>query len=303
MASAEAASGADARDGRGSRDAIDAQIDELERGRDYKVRLSAAVRLAKTSDPRATAAMVRVLEDEPSKTMRRLAALSLSSMVDAGTSPRLRAEVERILAHAAETDRDPKVRRHARRSLDKLAEVPARVQAVSLPAAVRTPPRAHGRHSVFVHVTAPSDVTRKSPRGLSPLLHDTVRGALRKHVPEYRLDWPSQRAPTASDLEQARTRAYRVQAAVMEYRIHPRGRQAEVECAVTVQVNPWEGSDTAERWSERQAASASGRGRVRGDNHREAIAAAQRDCVTTVAERITTEQVVPFLRRLEAARK
>jgi hypothetical protein len=274
-------------------------IEQMESGSDYKVRLSAAVRLAKTHDPRATVAMLRVLEREPSKTMRRLAALSLGTMVDANTPRKVRAEVERVLAHAAEHDVDRKVRRHAQRSLEKLAAVPARPAVVS-PQPPRTTPRARG---VFLHVSAPRDVARNSPKGLSPLLHDTLRGALRKHAPEYRLDWPAPTPPTASDLEQARMRAYRVQAAVMEYRIQPRGSMAEIECQVTVQVNPWHGSDTAERWSERQAAAASGRGRVRGDNRREAIAAAQRDCVTTVAERITSEQVVPFLRRLEAANK
>jgi hypothetical protein len=274
-------------------------IEQMESGSDYKVRLSAAVRLAKTHDPRATAAMVRVLESEPSKTLRRLAALSLGTMVDASTPRKLRAEVERVLAHAAEQDADRKVRGHAQRSLEKLATVPVRPDVVS-PQTTRTKPRPQG---VFLHVSAPRDVARNSPKGLSPLLHDTVRGALRKHAPEYRLDWPTRSPPTASELEQARMRAYRVQAAVMEYRIQPRGSMAEVECQVTVQVNPWQGSDTAERWSERQAAAASGRGRVRGDNQREAIAAAQRDCVTTVAERITSEQVVPFLRKLEAAKK
>jgi hypothetical protein len=281
-----------------SAESITEHIEQMESGSDYKVRLSAAVRLAKTHDPRATAAMVRVLESESSKTMRRLAALSLGTMVDASTPRKLRAEVERVLAHAAEHDADRKVRRHAQRSIEKLVTVPAGPDVVSKPPPITTT-RPQG---VFLHVSAPRDVARNSPKGLAPLLHDTVRGALRKHAPEYRLDWPTETPPTASDLAQARMRAYRVQAAVMEYRIEPRGSQAEVECQVTVQVNPWQGSDTAERWSERQAAAASGRGRVRGDNRREAIAAAQRDCVTTVAERITSEQVVPFLRRLEAAK-
>jgi HEAT repeats len=281
---------------------IDEHIEQMERASDYKVRLSAAVWLAKTHEPRAMAALLRVLESEPSKTMRRLAALSLGTMVDADTPSKLRVEVERALAHAAEQDRDRKVRRHAQRSLEKLATVPARPDVVS-PQPPRPTPRPQGEQGVFLHVSAPRDVARKSPKGMSPLLHDTVRGALRKHAPEYRLDWPAKTPPTASDLEQARMHAYRVQAAVMEYRIHPRGSQAEVECQVTVQVNPWQGSDTPERWSERQAAAATGRGRVRGDNRSEAIAAAQRDCVTTVAERITSEQVVPFLRRLEAAKQ
>lgn len=286
-------------------DSIDERIAQLERGGDYKVRLSAAVQLAKSDDPRAAEAMVRVLESEGSKTMRRLAALSLGTMVDGDTPSKLRGQVERALTHAAESDADRKVRRHAQRSLEKLAEVPTRPDPGKSSNQTRRPtlaPPRPGARGVFLHVGTPRDASKRAPKGLAPQLHDAVRAVLRKKAPEYRLDWPSPSLPTADELTQARVRAYRVQPSVMAFRIDARGSQAEVECTVALQVNPWQGSDSAERWSEQQAASATGRGRVRGANRQDAIAAAQRDCVVTVAERITSEQVVPFLRRLEAAK-
>jgi hypothetical protein len=297
-----------ARAGAEAIDSVAEHIVQLERGGDYKVRLSAAVQLAKSEDPRATEAMLRVLENENSKTLRRLAALSLGTMVTADTPAKLRGQVERALTHAAENDADRKVRRHAQRSLETLAEIPARPDTGKNTGAGQTtrtpttlaPPR--GGRGVFLHVSAPRDASKRAPKGLTPQLHDAVRAMLRKKMPEYRLDWPSQSLPTASELTQAHMRAYRVQPSVMALRIDARGSQAEVECTVSLQVNPWQGSDSAERWSEQQAASATGRGRVRGANQKDAIAAAQRDCVVTVAERITSEQVVPFLRRLEAAK-
>jgi hypothetical protein len=285
-------------------DSIDERLAQLERSGDYKVRLSAAVQLAKSDDPRAAEAMVRVLENESSKTMRRLAALSLGTMVTGDTPSRVRKQVEHALTDAAENDRDRKVRRHAQSSLEKLAEVATRpagdkpAQTTRRPVSL-APLKAGG---VFLHVSAPRDASRRAPKGLAPQLHDAVRAMLRRKIPEYRLDWPSQSPPTANDLKQARMHAYRVQASVMELRIDARGSQADVQCTVALQVNPWQGSDSAERWSEKQAASATGRGRVTGANRQDEIAAAQRDCVVTVAERITSEQVVPFLRRLEAAK-
>lgn len=287
-------------------DSIDERLAQLERSGDYKVRLSAAVQLAKSDDPRAAEAMVRVLESESSKTMRRLAALSLGSMVNGDTPSKVRKQVEQALTHAAENDRDRKVRRHAQRSLETLAEVASR-PVVDKPAQTTRPPVAPaplkpGQRGVFLHVSAPRDASRRAPKELAPQLHDAVRAMLRRKMPEYRLDWPSQSPPTADELKQARMHAYRVQPSVTEFRINARGSQAEVQCTVALHVNPWQGSDSAERWSEKQAASATGRGRVTGANHKDAIAAAQRDCVVTVAERITSEQVVPFLRRLEAAK-
>lgn len=290
-------------------DSIDEHVAQLERSGDYKLRLSAAVQLAKSEDPRAAGAMVRVLENEDSKTLRRLAALSLGNMVTDETPARLRGQVERALAAAAENDADRKVRRHAQRSLEKLAEVPARPDTGKSATQTQTPPRTPalappraGTRGVFLHVGSPRDASKRAPKGLAPQLHDAVRAVLRKKVPEYRLEWSSQGLPTADQLTQARMRAYRVQPSVMAFRIDKRGAQAEIECTVALQVNPWQGSDSAERWSEQQAASATGRGRVLGANRQDAIAAAQRDCVVTVAERITSEQVVPFLRRLEAAK-
>lgn len=294
-------------------DSIDERIAQLERSGDYKLRLSAAVHLAKSEDPRAAEAMVRVLENEGSKTLRRLAALSLGKMVTDETPAKLRGQVERALAHAAENDADRKVRKHAQHSLETLAEVPTRPDtgptrvptATATPTTPRTPalaPPRPGTRGVFLHVGAPRDASKRAPKGLAPQLHDAVRAVLRKKMPEYRLDWSSQGLPTADELAQTRMRAYRVQPSVMAFRIDKRGVQAEVECTVALQVNPWQGSDSAERWSEQQAASATGRGRVLGANRQDAIAAAQRDCVVTVAERITSEQVVPFLRRLEAAK-
>jgi hypothetical protein len=287
-------------------DSIDERVAQLERSGDYKVRLSAAVQLAKSDDPRAAAAMVRLLENESSKTMRRLAALSLGTMVNGDTPSRLRGQVERALTHAAENDPDRKVRRHAQGSLEQLAEVATR-PAGDKPAQTTRPPVSltplrPGERGVFLHITAPRDASRRAPKGLPPQLHDAVRAMLRRKVPEYRLDWPSQSPPTAGELKQARLHAYRVQPSVMELRIEARGSQAEIQCTVALHVNPWQGSDSAELWSEKQAASATGRGRVTGANRQDAIAAAQRDCVVTVAERITSEQVVPFLRRLEAAK-
>lgn len=284
-------------------DKIDRHVAQLERGPGYKERLSAAIQLAKSSDRRAIAALGHVLENDRSRTIRRLAALSLGKMIQATTPRGLRADVERVLSRAAEGDEDRKVRRNARQSLQRLSEVPARAPAGDdvRPRRIHDPGPS-GKGGVFLHVGTPRDASRRSPRGVAPALHDAVRGALRKHAPDYRLDWPSQEPPTADQLQRSRMRAYRVQAAIMGYRIRTRGSRAEIECTVAVQINPWQGRDTAERWSEQEAAAATGRGRVSGPNRSADIAAAKRDCVVTVAERVTGEQVVPFLRRLEAAR-
>ncbi|ACY14629.1 HEAT repeat domain-containing protein [Haliangium ochraceum] len=289
-------------------DRVDEHVEQLEHGRHYKLRLSAALVLGKSEDARAIAALTRLLESDGSKTMRRVAALSLGGMVTPQTPRAVREDAERALTQAAKRDRDRKVRRHAEASLRALREVVARpgggkpLRPVAPDKRVERDPPKLRAGGVYLHVTTRRR-DRRSPRGLPEELREVVRAALRDSAPEYRTEWPTRRPPSAEELARAAMHAYRVQPAVMGYRVRKRGAAAEVECTVSVQVNAWDGRGEAERWSEKQSAAATGRGRVSGRNQRASIAAAQRECVQAVAERITGEQVVPFLRRLEAGRK
>ena len=287
-------------------DTIDTLIERLEESGDYKARISSALRLAKTQDRRAIQALVQVLEDtDGRRTLRRIAALSLGSMVGTSTSAALRKRVHRVLTHVAKSDRDRKIRRNATRALQQLQESPQRIDTVAQPAprmapSVKGKPR---RGGVFVHIGMPRDRSRRPPRDIAPALRKTLRETLQSEAPRYRLDWPTGQPPTAAELSTAGVRGYHVRSAVMEYKVQRRGQRAEVQCAVSLQVNPWFGSDGEERWSERQAASANGRGRVTGGSDKRAIAMSKRECAQAVAEQIATEQVVPFLRRLERSAK
>ncbi len=287
-------------------DTIDDDIARLEGARDYKLRISAALRLAKSHDPRAIAALVDVLEDpDGRRTLRRIAALSLGAMVVASTPTRLRRRVASALTTAADRDSDRKVRRNAKRSLDALANAPTQTARDPRGGEERPPqrrPRTRKR-GVFLHVGAPRDMNRRKTPGLSARLRETVREAVQAEAPGYQLDWSSGELPTTSELEQAGLRAYHVRTTVQAYEIHRKGTQVEVQCTVSIQVNPWHGSDSEERWAAREAASASGRGRATGNDDQRSIDGAKRDCAAAVAGRITTEQVVPFVERLDKQRR
>ncbi|GAB4517090.1 MAG: hypothetical protein Tsb0020_35650 [Haliangiales bacterium] len=280
-------------------DTIDTDIKHLEHSSNYKTRISSALRLAKSHDRRAIQAFVRVLESPRARrTLRRIAALSLGSMTDTSTPAALREQVTQTLARVARDDRDRKIRRNARRALQQLKDQPA---AQPPPLATSKPPktRAAMRGGVFIHIGTPRDQSRSPARDVPHALHAKLRQTLRSEAPRYRLDWPTGQAPTAAELDDADVRAYHVRTAVLDYQVQKRGREVEVQCTVSLQVNPWSGSDGDERWSEQQAASAQGRGRVMGGASRRQIAASKRECAEAVTAQIATEQVVPFLRRLE----
>ena len=76
-------------------DKVDDLVRDLKTGSDYKVRLSAALSLAKLGDKRAIPAFVIALNDKD-KTVRGAAAVSLGKLVDAATSGPQKAQVEKV---------------------------------------------------------------------------------------------------------------------------------------------------------------------------------------------------------------
>jgi hypothetical protein len=65
-------------------------------------------------------------------------------------------------------------------------------------------------------------------------------------------------------------------------------------------VAPWSGTDGSETWTAQRAASASGSGKAITTSDPAGIAGGMRDCVLAVAEEVTANEVVPFLRKLIA---
>ena len=100
-------------------DSIDKRSKQLRSSDDYKVRLSAAVWLAKKKDKRAIKALARALEKEPKRSIRRIAAKALPKLITAKTSEQVRERAMAALRRAAEKDKDKKVRRRAKRGIKK----------------------------------------------------------------------------------------------------------------------------------------------------------------------------------------
>jgi HEAT repeat protein len=261
-------------------DKVDLLVKQLARG-NYKLRLSAALKLSRFRDERAVAAMVRALRRDDRNTIRRVAALSMSRMVDESLPVSLRKRAIAALKRARSKDRDKKVRENAAASLKKLDGLGSNPNA-----------------KVFLHIGKPADLTRSAPRDAPRRMHLAVRRTLRSHAPKYAQDWPTGKLPTKRELERKGAKAFFVGASVSSLRVRKTRGRAEVRCSVSVRVSPWEGRDGKERWRADQTASATGNGKVVGAASRRGIDAAKRDCLLAVVEQITARQVVPFLRKL-----
>ena len=267
-------------------DRVSVQSRQVRKASNYKVRLSAALGLAKTKDSRAVSALAYALENDGQSTVRRIAAVSLGRMVTSSTSSRARKQAIGALSKAAASDGDRKVRQNATRSLNLVGS--------STSSSGSSTARAR-KSSVYLAVGKPKDRTRKAPSGTEKQMLTTLRKVLRQHAPAFQSSSTS--LPTKKELQNMGAQGYYIGSAVASLRVSKRGRQTVVSCSVQMRVSPWDGKDGNERLVAGKAASASGTGKVLGASSKGAISNSKRDCVLAVIEQITARQVVPFLQR------
>ncbi len=269
-------------------DKVDDSSGQLRSSRDFKIRLSAALYLAKQQgDRRAVKALARALMVDSESTVRRVAALSLGTLLTPGLPEDARKIGLKALEQSSGTDGDKRVRASAGSALLR-----ARNQL-----GVASSGGGGGRGRLFVHVGKPNDLTRKLPSGSVEMVQAAVRSALRRNAPDYQMSSGS--PPTRSELASRRLRGFYVGAAVAKVAIQSNGNSTEVRCTVSLRVSPWTGRDGNERLVANESATASGSGRVQtsaGDSNQAAA-----DCAVAVSEELTARQVVPFLRRVAAA--
>ena len=277
-------------------DTISDSVKELaQKSTGYKVRLSAALALSKSKDPRAIIGLADALEHDEDQTIRRVAALALEKMIDAGTPADANQLAFDALDHAAQSDEDSKVRETAVRTLKVLAGLRRTRKTGATPAA--SAPRGN-RPEVFVQIDAITDQSKR----LVGDTGDRVIRIVKKGVERtgYATQWPGG-PPTSADLSSARSRAFIVASTVKKIEIQKQALQTTISCTVTMRISPWGGKDSGERWEANKAAAASGSAKATTGNNEREVNGGIRDCLEAVAEDVTNRQVIPFLKRLASA--
>lgn len=262
-------------------DAVATNVRELGRSPHYRVRLAAALTLAKSHDPRAVIALSDALEHDDNATIRRVAALALGRSVDGHTPDDARQLAVDALDRAAAHDSDDAVRTSSKRSLVAITSVRAH------PSGPRPP--------VFVNVEAGVDQTRRAPRDAAARLAHVVQQQVARTG--YATSWPGG-LPTSAELSSARSRAFIIASTVKRLDIRRVGDQTQVACTVAIRIAPWDGRDGGEKWEANRAASATGSAKATTGNSQREVSGGVRDCLEAVAEDVTDRQVVPFLRHL-----
>jgi hypothetical protein len=257
----------------------------------YKVRLAAALALAKSRDPRAVIALAEAVTHDDEPTIRRIAALSLEKMIDARTADDARDIAFAALDKAAKSDADESVREAAERTRKSIERYRRTHQGNA------TPPRGD-RPAVFVHIDPAIDPSRTLPSETT----SRVSSAVKRNVEAktgYATSWPGG-LPTSAELTTSKARAFIVASTVKKVDIKRNGGQTAIACTVTIRVAPWSGKDGGEKWEANKVATASGSARATTGSSPRDVNGGVKDCLDAVAEDVTARQVVPFLKRIAA---
>jgi hypothetical protein len=269
-----------------SADDVDVSVRQLDGNTPYKVRLAAALSLAKSRDARAVISLASALRNDGEESIRRVAAVALEKMIDASTPEDARDLGIGALEHAAANDADQRVRSTA-------------AQAAKALAGLRRKRGTTDKPPVFVNVDATTDQSKQLPSDASDRLTRLLRRSVERTG--YSTSWPGG-LPTSAELSSNQSRAFIVGGTVKKVEIVRVGGRTQIGCTVAVRIAPWMGKDGGERWEANRAASASGSAKAMCGNRDRDIQSGIRDCVEAVVEDVASRQVMPFLKQVASGK-
>jgi hypothetical protein len=258
---------------RGARaDNVDTLIGQLSRGADYKVRLSAALSLAKLGDPRAIPAFVRALGSDGDKTVRGAAAVGLAKLVDGSTEKRLRSQAIAGLDRASQGDSDPFVKKQAQKALLALRSVDDTAQVTA--------------GGIFVDV-GPMSAKTSGADALRDVMKKTVRTTFGKRAHDMMLTWPGGSAPSRSQLEAKKVSAYHVDGTLTEVTVKEKGASAVISCKISMLIATYP--------EKSMFGFLNGGASVQGSSAADDVELAKQDCVVAVVEDLVTKKIIPTI--------
>lgn len=251
-------------------DKIDSLVSQLSSSGDYKVRLSAALNLAKVSDPRAIPAFIAALGDSD-KTVRGVAAAALGKQVTAETAAATRDKVLAALKNAASKDGNDFVRKQAQKAYD----------AVKAIAPEARPEIATGGGGTYINIGAMS-VTGGDAK-LKTLMRMTAQKTFKAKAATMKTEWPGGKDPSAKQLKGVT--AFHVDGTLNEITVNG----GDVSCKVSMLLATYP--------EKSMFGFLKGGAAVQGGSSATDIQYAKEDCVTAVMEDLIARKIIPTIQQ------
>ncbi|HVV81743.1 MAG TPA: HEAT repeat domain-containing protein [Kofleriaceae bacterium] len=252
-------------------DNVDVLLKDLSGGRDFKVRLAAALSLARLGDPRAIPGFLAALDDSD-KTVRGAAVVGLGKVVDASSSELTRKRVVAALDKLAHGDPSDPTTRQAIKTRDAIAKLGPSVTVTA--------------GGYYINL-APMTAKAKGTEALRDLMRETAQKGLLKVDPRITVTWPNGKEPTQKDLDKAKVRGYYVDGAIQEVTVVEKGSASLVSCKISMLIATFPGKSIF--------GFLEGGAKVQGSNTPKDIEAAKQDCVTAVVEDLVAKKIMPTI--------
>jgi hypothetical protein len=252
-------------------DQVDRLIRQIKSSAEYKVRLSAALNLARIGDKRAIPVFIGALKDSD-KTVRGVSAAGLGKLVSSATPAALRKRAVAALKSAAGRDRDAFVRNQAKKALKALSSLD-RGGASGGPVAVG---------ATYINIGGMSAETKNSGT-IKALMRRTVEATFREKADRMVTAWPGGRNPSAAQLRARKVSAFHVDGTVNEISVGG----GLVECKVSMLLATYP--------EKSMFGFLKGGAKVEAGGSSRAIAAASEDCVAAVAEDLIARKIIPTI--------
>lgn len=259
-------------------DKVDELVRDLKTGSDYKVRLSAALSLAKLGDKRAIPAFVIALSDKD-KTVRGASAVALGKLVDATTSGPQKAQVEKALTTMIAKESSDSVKKQAEKTLQTIKSIGGGGSSTTTVAS----------GAVFIDV---GPMSSKSATGdntkLKTLMKSTTEKTFKSKGQPMMTAWPGGKSPTRKDLDAKKASGFHVDGTLTELTVKEKGSAATVSCKVSMLIATYPEKSVF--------GFLNGGASVTASSDETDIKLASEDCLAAVVEDLVAKKIIPTIK-------
>lgn len=260
---------------------VETLIDQLSNDGTDKVRLSAAVNLAKLADPKAILPLAKALLNDSDKNVRGACAVGLSLLVTTSTKSSIKGLVVNNLKSAVENDASDFVKQQAQKALTAITG-----QAGVAPPII-PPTTSGGSGGIYVNV---GPMSSKAGSGNDPKLQALmvkIAGlTLGKVASKMKTSWPGG-LPTKTVLAQKSVSGFYVDGTLNSLTAKVSGGTATVTCKVSMLL--------ADFPDKNMFGFLNGGASVQGAASEKDQALAAEDCVSAVMEDLIAKKIVPTI--------
>ena len=259
-------------------DNIDTLAEQLESGSD-KIRLSAALNLAKAADPRGIEPLIGALKNDKDKNVRSVAAQGLGTLVTAQVKGKLRDAAIKQLTDSEAKDPSPLVQARATQALG--------VIGAAGPTGP-TPPSGKGG-GAYVNIGPMSSKTGSAANDTKfRAMMGKVATKTMGKLPNLPTTWPGGGVPSASALSQKGVMGFYIDGTLNELKVTTSGSDATISCKVNMLLADFPNKSIF--------GFLNGGAKVQGSSSPKDIEMASEDCISAVVEDLIAKKIVPTIK-------